>query len=160
MKNNERGLKGLLYSFKYAFAGIAHCIKNERNMRIHLTVALYVTVFAFQYGFNTAQKCVLLFAVALVLASEMLNTAIEATIDLVTEKYSQKAKIAKDVAAGAVFVCALFATAIGVIMFWDISKIADLIRFFITHPINLAMLLLSGVCSLVFIFWKNNDVKD
>lgn len=155
MKNNEKGLKGLLHSFKYSFAGIAHCIKNERNMRIHLTVALYVAVLAFQYGFTAAQKCILFFAIALVLAAEMLNTAIEATIDLITEQYSKKAKIAKDVAAGAVFVCAVFAIVIGVFMFWDIPKMLDIIRFFTTHPINLVMLLLSGVCSLIFIFWKN-----
>ena len=116
LKDKEDETK-LNYSFKYAFEGIITTIKEERNMFIHFLIAIIVVITGVyvRLSLNEWLICLLLFA--LVFSLELINTAIENTVDLVTTKKNKKAKLAKDAAAGAVLIAAIFASIIGIIIF-------------------------------------------
>ena len=116
LKDKEDETK-LNYSFKYAFEGIITTIKEERNMFIHFLIAIIVVITGIyvRLSLNEWLICLLLFA--LVFSLELINTAIENTVDLVTTKKNKKAKLAKDAAAGAVLIVAIFASIIGIIIF-------------------------------------------
>lgn len=116
LKDKEDETK-LIFSFKYASEGIITTIKEERNMFIHFLIAIIVVITGayVRLSLNEWFICLLLFA--LVFSLELINTAIENTVDLVTTKKNKKAKIAKDAAAGAVLIAAIFASIIGIIIF-------------------------------------------
>lgn len=116
LKDKEDETK-LIFSFKYAFEGIITTIKEERNMFIHFLIAIIVVITGIyvRLSLNEWFICLLLFA--LVFSLELINTAIENTVDLVTTKKNKKAKLAKDAAAGAVLIAAIFASIIGIIIF-------------------------------------------
>lgn len=116
LKDKEDETK-LTFSFKYAFEGIITTIKEERNMFIHFLIAIIVVITGIyvRLSLNEWLICLLLFA--LVFSLELINTAIENTVDLVATKKNKKAKIAKDAAAGAVLIAAIFASIIGIIIF-------------------------------------------
>lgn len=104
-------------TFGYALEGIAAGIRKERNMRIH-TAAMILVVFAGTVlGMTAMEWCICLILFGLVLSLELVNTAIEAVVDLVTEERKPLAKLAKDTAAGAVLVSAFMAAVIGCIIF-------------------------------------------
>ncbi len=151
MKNNERGLKGFIKSFRYAVTGIVHSVLSERNIRIHLVVALYVLYFSRFYSLSRAEYILLLLTICFVIATEMLNTAIETVVDLVTEAYARLAKIAKDVAAGAVLVAAFSAVAVGVMLFFNLDVMGQIVRYFMGNWVRPVLLLLSVVVSFLFI---------
>lgn len=112
MKNRK-----LKDSFRYAMEGIVTTAKNERNMKIHLTVLCMVLLAGMILKISRGEwvVCVILFA--LVLAGELFNTAIEAVVDMVMPEENRLAKQAKDAAAGAVLVLAAGAAVIGVLIF-------------------------------------------
>ena len=116
LKDKEDETK-LTLSFKYASEGIITTIKEERNMFIHFLIAIIVVITGIyvRLSLNEWFICLLLFA--LVFSLELINTAIENTVDLVATKKSKKAKMAKDAAAGAVLIAAIFASIIGIIIF-------------------------------------------
>lgn len=116
LKDKEDETK-LTFSFKYAFEGIITTIKEERNMFIHFLIAIIVVITGIyvRLSLNEWLICLLLFA--LVFSLELINTAIENTVDLVATKKNKKAKMAKDAAAGAVLIAAIFASIIGIIIF-------------------------------------------
>lgn len=116
LKDKEDETK-LTFSFKYASEGIITTIKEERNMFIHFLIAIIVVITGIyvRLSLNEWLICLLLFA--LVFSLELINTAIENTVDLVTTKKNKKAKLAKDAAAGAVLIAAIFASIIGIIIF-------------------------------------------
>ena len=116
LKDKEDETK-LTFSFKYAFEGIITTIKEERNMFIHFLIAIIVVITGIyvRLSLNEWFICLLLFA--LVFSLELINTAIENTVDLVATKKNKKAKMAKDAAAGAVLIAAIFASIIGIIIF-------------------------------------------
>ncbi len=151
MKNNERGLKGFIKSFRYAIIGIAHSIISERNIRIHLVVALYILYFSRFYSLSRAEYILLLLTICFVIATEMLNTAIETAVDLVTEAYARLAKIAKDVAAGAVLVAAFSAVAVGFLLFFNLDVMGQIVRYFTGNWVRPTLLLLSAIVSFLFI---------
>ena len=103
----------LYRSFGYAFEGIFTCIRNERNMKIHVAVTLLVII----AGFSITEWCICLGMFGLVMALELVNTAVEAVVDLVTAERHPLAKIAKDTAAGAVLIAAIMAAVIGLLIF-------------------------------------------
>jgi diacylglycerol kinase (ATP) len=88
-------------------------------MRIHFAVATAVLVLAFSYGVTKLELMALLIAISFVLIAEMVNTAVEATIDLATTSFDPLAKVAKDIAAGAVLIAAVNAVVIGYLVFAD-----------------------------------------
>ena len=104
-------------SFAYAFAGIGYCLRTQRNFRIHILATGAVVVVGGLLGLSGIEWAILALTVTLVLAAEMINTVIEAAVDLASPGYHPLAKVAKDVAAGAVLVTALGAVVIGVCIF-------------------------------------------
>lgn len=114
MKNRR-----LLDSFGYALNGFLYCLKTQRNMRIHIIAAFFIIITSLFARLSKTDIIMLIFAISLVLICEMINTAIEKSIDLFTDKYHPLAKISKDVAAGAVFVASFNAVAIGYLVFFN-----------------------------------------
>ncbi len=111
-------MKGpLSKSFVYAFEGIKATILKERNIKIHLCFMLAVIICAFLFHITKVEWMICLILFALVISLEILNTAIEAVVDLASPQYHEKAKLAKDCAAGAVLVAAVFAAIIGLMIF-------------------------------------------
>ncbi len=104
-------------SLSYAIAGIVYVLKTQRNMRVHFTVAIAVLFFSSFFNLSNFELLAVFFAIVLVILSEMVNTAIESTVDILTEEYNSKAKIAKNVAAGAVLIAALNSVVIGLVVF-------------------------------------------
>ncbi len=113
----------LLDSFNFAFEGIIHVLRTQRNLRIHFAVAVAVLIFALIVNVTKMELIALLISVTFVLIAEMLNTAVEAAIDIATTSFDPMAKLAKDIAAGAVLIAAINAIAVGYIVFS--SKVAD-----------------------------------
>lgn len=109
--------KKLINSFKYAIQGILSSFKTERNMKIHIFVMILVIVAGVILKINKYEwiACILCFAI--VISGELFNTAIETVVDMVMPYKNDKAKIAKDIAAGAVLTLAIGAAVIGVIIF-------------------------------------------
>lgn len=115
MKNNRKG--SLLRSFGYAFEGIATGIIKERNMKIHCLAVAAVVIAGTIVKLSAMEWCICLLLFALVISLELVNTAVEAVVDLVTEEKKPLAKIAKDTAAGAVLFSAIIAVIVGLIIF-------------------------------------------
>ena len=110
----KKAKKPPLYkSFGYAFEGIFTCIRNERNIKIHCTVAILVVIAGAVLGITPTEWCICLTLFGLVIALELVNTAIESVVDLVTTERKPLAKVAKDTAAGAVLVAAIMAAIVG-----------------------------------------------
>ena len=121
--NAPRKAPSILESFNYAFEGIIHVLRTQRNMRIHFIVAAVVLVLAFAVGVTKFELIALLLAIAFVLIAEMVNTALEHAIDVATTSFDPMAKLAKDIAAGAVLIATATAVAIGYVVF--ASRLAD-----------------------------------
>lgn len=125
-KPDTSGFGGLVRSFGYAFVGIANTIGGERNMRIHVVVAIAALVACAVLRCTPVEWCIVIVFIVAVLAAEMINTAIEATVDLETRgRRHPLAKKAKDAAAGAVLVLAIGAAVAGLIVY--ISALARLV---------------------------------
>jgi diacylglycerol kinase (ATP) len=107
----------LLDSFNYAFEGIIHVLRTQRNLRIHFLAAVLVFGAAVAIGVTRLQLIALVIAIAFVLVAEMLNTAIEGVIDVSTTSFDPNAKLAKDIAAGAVLIASITAVAVGFLVF-------------------------------------------
>ncbi len=113
----ERRHKGsLMASFKHAFEGLWYVLSSERNARIHLTIAALVGALGIWLRLTPLEWALIVAAIALVFAGEMLNTVVELTLDLVMPDENSLAKHAKDVAAGAILVASIAAAVIGVII--------------------------------------------
>lgn len=104
-------------SFKHAFDGIVHNLKTQPNFRFHVFACLGVCILGLYLDISSSEWLTLLFTFNLVFISEMVNTSIEAMVDLITTERRQDAKIAKDVSAGMVLLSAFFAIIIGVYIF-------------------------------------------
>lgn len=104
-------------SFRCAWAGILACVRRERNMKIHLGAALAVTAAGWFFHISKTEWLVCLVLFALVMGAEVMNTAVEAVVDLVSPSPHPLAKLAKDAATGAVLVCAIFAAVAGCVIF-------------------------------------------
>ncbi len=107
----------LLESFNYALEGVIHVLRTQRNLRIHFLAAVLVFAGAIAVGVSRLQLIALVLAIAFVLVAEMLNTAIEGVIDVSTTSFDPNAKLAKDIAAGAVLIASVTAVAIGFLVF-------------------------------------------
>ena len=109
----------LLQSFNHAFQGIVDSVRRERNMRIHLAVALGVLILSLFLNLSKLELVAILIAISFVLMMELVNSAIEAVVDIITDEFHQKAKAAKDLAAGAVLVAAVNALAVAYLVLAD-----------------------------------------
>lgn len=106
----------IVRSFYYAFAGLAHLFRTQRNARIHAVMGILACAVAAWLGVSRAEWAVLVFTIALVLILEGLNTAVEAAIDLASPRYHPLAKAAKDLAAGMVLIAAIASVAVGLLI--------------------------------------------
>jgi diacylglycerol kinase len=104
-------------SFVFAGQGVWHAVRRQRNMRVHLVAALAAVVAGLVLKISALGWACVLLAIGLVLTAEMLNTVVEALVDLYTDEYHPLAKIAKDTAAGAVLVSSLAALGVGLAVF-------------------------------------------
>lgn len=109
--------KSVADSFRCAWEGVMFVLASERHMRAHFTIMGLVLLAAWGLSVSASNLLHLLFAAALVLITEMVNTAIEATLDLLIDAYNPKAKVVKDVAAGAVLIAALYAVGVAALIF-------------------------------------------
>ena len=104
-------------SFKYALNGIIYTFTTQPNFKIHVLAAIIAIGASFILNVTQAEKIVIVFTISLVLMAEMINTAIESMIDLLTDKFHKQAKIAKDVSAGMVLLSAISSLFIAYIIF-------------------------------------------
>jgi diacylglycerol kinase (ATP) len=115
--NGHRRAPSIHESFNFAFEGIIHVLRTQRNMRIHFAIATVVLIAAVWTGVDRIELIALLLAISFVLIAEMINSALEAGIDVATTSFDPLAKLAKDIAAGAVLVATVNAVAIGYLVF-------------------------------------------
>ena len=118
--------KKLINSFKYAFQGIATSFKTERNMKIHVLIMVLVIIAGIVLKISSLDWIILVIMIVLVISAELFNTTIETVVNMITMEKNEKAKIAKDVAAGAVLVLAIGSVIVGLIIF--VPKILDFIK--------------------------------
>ncbi len=104
-------------SFSYAFEGIGAGLKTERNMVVHFAAIAGVTVFGAILGLSAMEWIACLILFGLVLMAELINTAVETVVDMITTEIDPRAKLAKDTAAGAVLVISIGAVIVGAIIF-------------------------------------------
>lgn len=116
-RKKQKGIAKFINSFKYPIKGLRYAYRNEQNLAVDVGVALIVIIAGFLFRINVTEWAILILTVGLVISCELLNTAIEAVVDLVTEEYHPLAKVAKDTAAAAVFVFAIISVVIGLIIF-------------------------------------------
>jgi diacylglycerol kinase (ATP) len=136
-------------SLRYAVDGLVYALRTQRNIRIHFVTATAIIASAMFLGITRSELVALFLTIMVVILAEMVNTAIEAAVDLVTGTYHPLARIAKNVAAGAVLVTAIGACFIGFYIFADdLSNLVHLLLSKTTHvPLN--MLGLSLVLILI-----------
>ncbi|MHB8922774.1 MAG: diacylglycerol kinase [Thermoleophilia bacterium] len=111
--------RSTLKSFTFAFEGIVHVLRTQRNMKIHFVLAFLVLGGSLFFDLSRTELVTLMITVSFVLVMEMVNTAVEAAIDTFGTAFDPMAKIAKDVAAGAVLLAALNALAVAYLTFYD-----------------------------------------
>ncbi len=158
MKKGDHKMKNdnFFEAWGNATNGIIYSATTQRNIRIQLVLAVIVMVLSLFYGLNTAEFLCLLFAVFMVIFAELINTAIETVVDLFVDVYHPKAKISKDVAAGAVVLAACNALVVGYFIFFkeeNLKAISDSIfNNMVKSPMHLAfvaiMLVVIAVISM------------
>ncbi|GBD10217.1 Undecaprenol kinase [Candidatus Thermoflexus japonica] len=104
-------------SFGFAFAGLRYAWRTQRNLRIHTVIAVMVVTLAGLLHFDALRWAILVLTIAMVWAAELLNTALEAVVDLASPYPHPLARIAKDVSAGMVLLCAIAAVLVGLALF-------------------------------------------
>ncbi|WP_324717556.1 diacylglycerol kinase [Carboxydochorda subterranea] len=114
-----RRARSVAESFRFATAGLVHALRTQRNLRIHFLLALLVMVLALAVRLSRLELAVLVLTVAVVLVAELVNTAVEAAVDLFSPQLHDLARIAKNVAAGAVMVSAIGAVVVGILLFYQ-----------------------------------------
>lgn len=107
----------LTASFRFGFQGIASAAARERNMQIHIFISVIVIIAGFVFSISKIEWIAILLAIGGMIALEMMNTAIERTVDMYTKEFHPLAKQAKDIAAGGVLIFAIISVVIGLIIF-------------------------------------------
>ena len=110
-------VKKLINSFKYAFEGIASSFRSERNMKIHVIIMIIVIIWGIIFKISAIEWIVCTILFALVISAELFNTALETIVDMVMPEINEKAKLAKDISAGAVLILAIASAIAGIIIF-------------------------------------------
>ena len=118
--------KKLINSFKYAFAGLISSLKTEQNMRIHILAVILVIIAGFVLKISLIEWCICITLCGMVIFAELINTAIETTVDIAMPEINEKAKLAKDISAAAVLILAISSAIVGCIIF--VPKIIEILR--------------------------------
>ena len=119
--NPKQEYKKMINSFKYAIEGFISSFKTERNMKIHVLAMALVIALGIFLKLSKIEWCIIIITIVMVISAELFNTAIETVVDMVSPQKNPQAKLAKDIAAGAVLTLAISAVIIGAIIF--ITKI-------------------------------------
>ena len=117
MGKSKNGFHKRIKSFSYAFKGLYDLVKSEPNARIHLVATIAAVSAGIFFRISNVEWCIILIVIALVWAAEAINTVIEKLADHLFPEYHETARLAKDIAAGAVLVCAIVALICGLIVF-------------------------------------------
>lgn len=112
-------VRELIDSFHYAFEGLIYVFHSQRNMRIHFLAAILILILSIFSSISRLELLILFLTISLVLVMEMVNTAVEKVVDLYTDSYDPLARVAKNVAAGAVLISAVNAVIVGYLIFLD-----------------------------------------
>lgn len=146
-------VRNIIDSFNYAIQGIVYALRTQRNMRIHFTAAFFMIILSLFFNFSRLELLILFFTISLVIVTEMVNTAIEKTIDMITKEYHQLAEIAKNVAAGAVLIASVNAIIVAYLLFFDrINPYTKLVLVKIKNsPIHLSFISLTLVIMVIII---------
>ena len=147
-----------LKSFTYAFSGVKHCLKTERNLRFHLTFLTYmfgILISTDWFVVSRTDFAVLLTVSALVVTAEVINTAVENSVNLASQEHTEYGRIAKDAAAGAVLVAAIFAIITGFVIMFQPAAFKAMFTYFVSNPLMFLLLLLSLIPAVLFIFMGN-----
>jgi diacylglycerol kinase (ATP) len=126
--SHMREHKSVLRSFSFAWEGLAFCFSTQKHMRIHFAIMALVLIAAWGLRTDLYEVLHILLAMALVLITEMINTAVEYTVDLSTDHYDVRAKVAKDVAAGAVLLAATYSAVVGILVFATNPRLNEVVR--------------------------------
>lgn len=118
MEDERLKNKNFIEAWKKAFSGIWYAIRTQRNIKVQLIIAVIVIAISIYFQLNAIEWSIIIFATMLVIVIEVVNTAIETVVDLYIKEYHPLAKIAKDVAAGAVVLAALNAVIIAILIFF------------------------------------------
>ena len=118
--------KKLINSFKYAFAGLISSLKTEQNMRIHILAVILVIIAGFVLKISLIEWCICITLCGMVIFAELINTAIETTVDIAMPEINEKAKLAKDISAAAVLILAISSAIVGCIIF--VPKIIEILK--------------------------------
>ena len=148
----KKNIRKLHESFQHAFRGLGLCIHGERNFRVHMTAAFYVTVFALMGRATAAEAAVLCLCFGLTMGAELMNTAIERLCDRQASGYDGFVRNAKDIAAAGVFVCAAACVAVGVCIFLFEGVLFSALSWLLAHLWAAAVLLVWIPAALWFIF--------
>ena len=115
--NPKQEYKKIVNSFKYAIEGIISSFKTERNIKIHISAMIIVIICGILLKLDKIEWCIIIIAIVTVISAELFNTAIETVVDMISPEKNEKAKLAKDIAAGGVLVIAIGSAIIGLIIF-------------------------------------------
>lgn len=116
-RKKQKGIKKFFHSFTYPVKGLMYAYRNEQNLAFDVGIALFVIIFGIFFNINKYEWAILILTIGLVISCELINTSIEAVVDLVTQEYHPLAKVAKDTSAAAVFIFAIVAIVVGLIIF-------------------------------------------
>lgn len=142
-------MKRLISSFNYAVEGVIYALSTEKNMKIHFGIALIILIFSLFMGLTKIELMVLLLTMSSVIIAEMINTAVEATIDIYTKEFHPLAKIAKNVAAGAVLVAALNSIIIAYLLFYKRFDFTTHLIFYKLKQVPLHIVFISLVIVII-----------
>ena len=148
----NREIRKLWPSFACAFRGVSSCLRTERNFRIHITAAVYISLLAFLGGLDAVRCAVLCLCFSGMMSAELLNTAIERLCDRQVVGYDKLVREAKDIAAAGVVVCAGFCVAVGALFFLWEGALWTAARFFLERMWAALLLALSIPAALWFAF--------
>lgn len=115
--NSSQGKQKFYKSVNHALDGISYVTEKERNFKIEIIIGIVVSILGIYLNISKEEWLILILTISHVLTFEMINTALERAVDLVTKEYQELAKISKDVSAGAVLIASLFSVIIGIIIF-------------------------------------------
>ena len=166
-ENNQKlSNSNFIDAIKNALNGLIYAITTQSNIKKQLVIASIIMILSLFFDFTTTEFLCLVFAIVLVIFSEMCNTVIETLVDLYTDIYHPKAKIAKDLGAGTVLLMSINSVIVAYFLFFrkiDISKIGESIFYnLIKSPVDLAFvgIILTSIVIIAIIAYATTRKKD
>ena len=144
-------LRQWLKSTNFAIEGILHGAKTQRHLRYHFFISGFVLILSYVLGITRTEFIIISLAAILVISAEMLNSAVEAIVDILSPQYSEKARTAKDIAAGAVLITAFGAAVLGYIILFPYLKSSFTEGFSIARHSSEEIALISFIIVMILV---------